>query len=1194
MALRISELDKFFVRLLPMFLCFILLSFMFYMHSSMAVSVIGPSGETRQVIKSYGPTSTDDTLWRIAEMARPSKQVTMYQVMLAIYMANPDSFSEKNLNSLNKNQMLIIPDLNEIKRIPKKTAYRHTMRDYRRWRAKIRQKREWLNKRKQDQKRKKIFSISTITEKELLEETYIRKDSTAFLIRKNKDGDIISRESVLLDDVDLMTKSKWIEMDGEVVKKVKTTVLSESAVKVLLTLNKEQERNDLLNERLVVVEDELELSMVENRDLLRRFTEFNNRLVKSNTELSHSYEIEKELRNEVEEMLEQLDESNKSYELLEQEKQLLQQQIDGEEEGFWVHLISNPMYLAVLFFIQFLFLLPIVGWIYRRNSSSEYAMAIANERNRVAKLGKDANAPDATLNDNMGDPFAEDGLDNKTEPTLMEEPAEELFQDEPVSQDETAATPEPQPAAEAESSDDGWGDALNEQAEAENAETDDGWGDALNEQAEAENAEADDGWGDALNEQAEAENTEAEAGDALTEQAEAENTEDGLGEALTEQAETENAEEGLGEALTEQAEAENTEDGLGEALTEQAEIENAEEGLGEALTEQAEAENAEEGLGEALTEQANLDGEENAELSPSETINEAQDAETDVTEQDVNNLLEDLDDLSGELNHSLDDLEINEVTDELSQLEEELGLTEEDEEKNHEMISRELDELVGAIEDSLDTIKHNEEIHSINQEMDSLAEDLNLVDNSIEHQAEPEYSNEPFVDSNDTAEVDSNDAVTDAAPDEVSEAAPDAVSEAAPDAVTEAEPDEVSEAAPDAVTEAEPDEVTEAAPDEVSEAEPDEVSEAEPDEVSEAAPDEVSEAAPDEVSEAAPDEVSEAAPDEVSEAEPDEVSEAEPDEVTEAAPDEVSEAAPDEVSEAAPDEVSEAEPDEVSEAEPDEVSEAAPDEVSEAAPDEVSEAAPDEVSEAAPDEVSEAAPDEVSEAAPDEVSEAAPDEVSEVAPDEVSEVAPDEVSEAALDEVSEAAPDEVSEAALDEVTDAVDPMPDANQEKIYASQSGLDDEFSHEEVVLDLPDENLEEMLSKLNLPSFDREDLISPHLFDAQEKANHKKMKSPKELADDLDVDSDYIDIGSLLKQSENLKKSQVIESGVNTASVDSEELVAEKENLISAKFDLIRAYIEIEDNESAKNLLQEMKDQGTEYQQKEAAQMLDALMKK
>jgi len=61
-----------------------------------------------------------------------------------------------------------------------------------------------------------------------------------------------------------------------------------------------------------------------------------------------------------------------------------------------------------------------------------------------------------------------------------------------------------------------------------------------------------------------------------------------------------------------------------------------------------------------------------------------------------------------------------------------------------------------------------------------------------------------------------------------------------------------------------------------------------------------------------------------------------------------------------------------------------------------------------------------------------------------------------------------------------------------------------------------------------------------------------------------------------------------VNTSMVD----VDDAENSINAKLDLARAYIEIDDNDSARALLKEVKLDGNDRQQEEAARLIKELV--
>jgi pilus assembly protein FimV len=60
---------------------------------------------------SYGPIAPQETFWSIATKLRPGPQVSMDQVLLAIYRANPQAFDRGNFNGLLKGHTLQVPSL---------------------------------------------------------------------------------------------------------------------------------------------------------------------------------------------------------------------------------------------------------------------------------------------------------------------------------------------------------------------------------------------------------------------------------------------------------------------------------------------------------------------------------------------------------------------------------------------------------------------------------------------------------------------------------------------------------------------------------------------------------------------------------------------------------------------------------------------------------------------------------------------------------------------------------------------------------------------------------------------------------------------------------------------------------------------------------------------------------------------------
>jgi len=69
-----------------------------------------PSQITNYVGGNYGPTVRADTLSEIAYKTRPDKSISLDQMMMAIYRANPEAFINQNINGLKGGYVLDIPD----------------------------------------------------------------------------------------------------------------------------------------------------------------------------------------------------------------------------------------------------------------------------------------------------------------------------------------------------------------------------------------------------------------------------------------------------------------------------------------------------------------------------------------------------------------------------------------------------------------------------------------------------------------------------------------------------------------------------------------------------------------------------------------------------------------------------------------------------------------------------------------------------------------------------------------------------------------------------------------------------------------------------------------------------------------------------------------------------------------------------
>ncbi|WP_430010200.1 FimV/HubP family polar landmark protein [Methylophaga lonarensis] len=73
-----------------------------------------PRTESRYQGSSYGPTNRQDTLWTVAQRTRPNQNISVQQMAMALFDANPGAFNNNNVNGLRAGQTLRIPSLEEI------------------------------------------------------------------------------------------------------------------------------------------------------------------------------------------------------------------------------------------------------------------------------------------------------------------------------------------------------------------------------------------------------------------------------------------------------------------------------------------------------------------------------------------------------------------------------------------------------------------------------------------------------------------------------------------------------------------------------------------------------------------------------------------------------------------------------------------------------------------------------------------------------------------------------------------------------------------------------------------------------------------------------------------------------------------------------------------------------------------------
>jgi pilus assembly protein FimV len=81
----------------------------------------------------YGPTRRNDTLWGIAEKASKPYKVSVEQMMIAIYQANPDAFYKDNVNALLAKVKVKIPDREAVVKLSRQEALAEYNRQKEAW-----------------------------------------------------------------------------------------------------------------------------------------------------------------------------------------------------------------------------------------------------------------------------------------------------------------------------------------------------------------------------------------------------------------------------------------------------------------------------------------------------------------------------------------------------------------------------------------------------------------------------------------------------------------------------------------------------------------------------------------------------------------------------------------------------------------------------------------------------------------------------------------------------------------------------------------------------------------------------------------------------------------------------------------------------------------------------------------------------
>lgn len=99
-----------------------------------APTPVQENGFSSLVVKGeYGPTNRGDSLWKVAKKVNQHNDVSIEQMMMALYKANPTVFYKNNVNALMEGKTLNIPEKAKIIKLSKKQAHAQFYRQMAVW-----------------------------------------------------------------------------------------------------------------------------------------------------------------------------------------------------------------------------------------------------------------------------------------------------------------------------------------------------------------------------------------------------------------------------------------------------------------------------------------------------------------------------------------------------------------------------------------------------------------------------------------------------------------------------------------------------------------------------------------------------------------------------------------------------------------------------------------------------------------------------------------------------------------------------------------------------------------------------------------------------------------------------------------------------------------------------------------------------
>lgn len=423
------------------------------------LKITGPDGQVRQQVRQYGPTTPSDTFWSIAQKVRPDSSVSIYQVMAAIFEANPHAFTSNNYNSLERGMILLIPSKEVMQAIPQSMARARAEQDDKSWSSgkplkaddgKI----ETAKAPERESQAAKEPTPATQTP------TAAQPSKVATSAKENSAQPKVSEPSTEPTQV-AADKSPATTTEKAATEATPETA-DDNSIEAL------QSRNLSLTDELGRAQDLLTVANTDNQGLQAQIDELNQRLSVLEESLQASKKQEQQLKAENAELKQQLQAASATA---------------NEPDDLWRSLMDNPLLLALAAAIPAVLLLLLLWSMLRRRRKQSDAQAPQTE---AAPMAAAAAAGAATAEMANADDELAVHLDDDPDDSI----------DSLLDVDSSALQPEPEVESDNEQMDmaqemfidSGEGDDTQE-AEDEGQSLDDLWAEAMGEQESGEQEE---------------------------------------------------------------------------------------------------------------------------------------------------------------------------------------------------------------------------------------------------------------------------------------------------------------------------------------------------------------------------------------------------------------------------------------------------------------------------------------------------------------------------------------------------------------------------------------------------------------------------------------------------------------------------------------------------------------------------------